>query len=521
METKNNKTKAGIQIALIFLIMINLTTACQKQTKYDGDVKVEYTPRHVNLIRPIVEPERIYYLSLHEKRFKVLPEEMKKLINLRRLVLAFPEIDNWEETASVINSFSKLEDLEISATELNSLPFNPEFLPYLKKLNLIATKGYSLDEEIDKITQFDSLEFLCVSGHKTDHLPEKLADLENLKRFHFGYHAEGFDYERGIEIVSRLPKLEHVQFDKVEFETIPKSFSKLHHLKRLGFYNSAFDMKALLKQVKDWEDLEMLEFKYMDITTLPESIIELESLKTLKLYDNPNLDHQKLFRQLSELPHLEELVISKTILQQQHDRFVMPRDLGGLKNLKRLNMATSQNIVFDSLFDVLTKLPKLEYLSLKHVYPYFKMDDKNFGIPSNIKQMRSLKELDLERSFNSIFNEVDELPELEKLNWANSSTGQIPEVILKTTSLKSLNLNSCELKELPKEIGNLTNLVHLDLGNNQLKDLPESITKLKNLRYLNLMGTHISESEEKRKEIEEMLPNTLIFFGEYEAYEPL
>ena len=72
-----------------------------------------------------------------------------------------------------------------------------------------------------------------------------------------------------------------------------------------------------------------------------------------------------------------------------------------------------------------------------------------------------------------------------------------------------------------EEIGNLKNLVHLDLGNNQLKDLPESITKLKKLRYLNLMGTYISESEEKRKEIEQMLPNTLIFFGEYEAYEPM
>jgi hypothetical protein len=35
------------------------------------------------------------------------------------------------------------------------------------------------------------------------------------------------------------------------------------------------------------------------------------------------------------------------------------------------------------------------------------------------------------------------------------------------------------------------------------------------------MGTHIAESKEKRKKIEQMLPNTLIFFGEYEAYEPI
>ena len=513
--------KSRIQIAVILLVLMSINTACQKQSKYDGEIEVEYTPRHVNLIRPIVDPERIYYMSLHKKRFSVLPEPMKNLNNLRRLVLAFPKIDSWEESASVINSFSKLENLEISATEIKNLPFSPVSVPNLKKLNLVATKGYSIDQEIDKLIQLDSLHYLCIAGLNTDHLPWELSNLDNLKRFDFGYHNEGFDYKEGIEIVSQLSNLEYLQFDKVDFEKIPGNFQKLDHLKRLGFYNSTFDIAQLLNTLRKWENLELLDFKRMDIITLPETLTKLKNLKTLKLHDNRNLNHQKLFRQIAEIPGLEELVISKTILHHQYDRFVMPEELAELKHLKRLDMATSQNIVFDSLFDVLTNLPKLEYLNMKHVHPYFKWEDKNFGIPANIKNMTNLKELDLERSFNSIFNEVDKLPELEKLNWANSGTGEIPKVILKTTSLKSLNLNSCELKELPEEIGNLKNLVHLDLGNNQLKDLPESITKLKKLRYLNLMGTYISESEEKRKEIEQMLPNTLIFFGEYEAYEPI
>jgi len=40
--------KNRIQIVVILLILMNLHTSCQEQTKYDGEVNVEYTPQHVN-----------------------------------------------------------------------------------------------------------------------------------------------------------------------------------------------------------------------------------------------------------------------------------------------------------------------------------------------------------------------------------------------------------------------------------------------------------------------------------------
>jgi|GEM_PF-2388560 len=517
--------KNRIQIVVILLILMNLHTSCQEQTKYDGEVNVEYTPQHVNLIRPIIEPEKIYQMSIEGKNFEMLPMPMKDMKNLRELELSRMNIKDWETSSEVINSFSKLEELEISALELNKLPFNPESLPKLKELDLIAAKGYSLDKEINKILQLKRLEFLCVGGLKTDHLPTELRNHNGLKRFHFGYHKENFDYEEAIEIVSQMPSLEHIQFDIVEFETIPDNIHKLDHLKKLGFYNGSFDISAMLRRVKKWKKLEMLEFKNMDIQTLPNEITEIKTLRTLKLHNNRNLDHQKLFRQLAELPHLEELVISKTILNEQHDRFVMPQELAELKNLKRLDMATSRNVVFDSLFNVLAKLPKLEKLDLYDCKTYLDKDWEFTTIPNYIHEFQNLKELNLKRTFINILRNVEKFPpSLEKLNFSQVGFGRegiFPPVILKTRSLISLNLNDCELKELPEEIGNLTNLVHLDLGNNQLRELPESITKLKKLRYLNLMGTYISESKEKRREIEQMLPNTLVFFGEYEAYEPL
>jgi Leucine-rich repeat (LRR) protein len=513
--------KSNVQLILIVFILMSITSACQQQSKYDREVKVEYTPRHINLIRPIVEPERIYQMFIEDKRFHSLPQEMKKMRNLREFKLRNVKIKDWSSSEEVINSFTKLRELEIPTNEFRMLPFNPGSFPHLNKLNLTMTSGYNLDKEFYKIVELDSLKTLFLGGIKTDHLPEKLTLLKNLKRFDFGYHGDNFDYEEAIDKLSKIPELEHIEFDIVTFDTIPQNFHQLHKLKKLSFYDGKFDMSALLNYIVKWEKLEMLKFFDMDVRSLPENITELNNLKALKLPDNPNLDHQTLFRQLAKLPKLEELDISETILHQQYDRFVMPEELAELKNLKRLDMATSQHLVLDSLFDVLARLPKLEYLNMRH------NSGTNFlcQLPDKLYKLKNLKTLNISRCGPFPLNNVTKLPpKLRKLNYSTARFDErtpIQKVIFTATSLKSLNLNSCRLKNLPEEIGNLKNLVHLDLGNNQLKDLPESITKLKKLRYLNLMGTHIAESKEKRKEIEQMLPNTLIFFGEYEAYEPI
>ena len=442
-----------------------------------------------------------------------------------RTELSYMKIENWENSSAIIDAFPKLKTLAITATDIKVLPFNPNSIPQLESLNLVGSSEYNLDREIHKIKQLHHLKYLCIAGLKTDHLPKQISSLDSMKELEFGYHKQNFNYEKAFELVYKLPSLEHLSFGAVTFDTLPGNFQKLNQLRKLSFYDCSFQFGDLFHEIKTWENFESLMLQNMDVDILPETLTKLKNLKTLKLHDNRNLNHQKLFRQLAEIPGLEELVISKTILHHQHDRFVMPKELGELKNLKRLDMATSQKLVFDSLFDVLANLPKLEKLDLYNCKTYLNKDWKFTTIPGYISEFKNLKELNIKRTFINILRNVEKLPpSLEKLNFSQvgfGRKGMFPPVILKTTSLKSLNLNDCELKKLPEEIGNLKNLVHLDLGNNQLKELPESITKLKKLRYLNLMGTYISESEEKRKEIEQMLPNALIFFGEYEAYEPI
>jgi Leucine-rich repeat (LRR) protein len=499
---------------------MNIFTSCQKKTKYDKEVKVEYTPARTALDLPITNPERVYKLHLDDGRVPSLHEEMMKMRNLRELILYNIQVEDWKTSEKVINSFHKLKNLILVKNQLNSLPFDPDRLACLKSLNLSYNEDFNLSRNIDKLCELDKLEKLVASGIKMKTLPKKFLALKNLKNLYIGDH-ENFDYRQGFSLLSKHTSLEYLSVIYANLNPLPNSLKNLKGLKKFGLYNCHIDLIELLEITRDWNKLEFLKLGSLEIKLLPKSIKDHKNLKTIWLFGNRRLNHKKVFKQLSYLPDLEELNISGTIRQEQHKRFVMPEELAGLKNLKRLDMVTSHNLVFDSLFDVLVRLPKLEHLNISDC----SSEGYIVQFPDVLHKMKNLKELDMSYLGPNPFDKVTSMPpNIEKIKYTNAYFDEkykIQKVIFTATSLKSLNLNSCELKKLPAEIGNLKNLVNLDLGNNQLKDLPESITKLKKLRYLNLMGTHIAESKEKRKEIEQMLPNTLIFFGEYEAYEPI
>jgi len=191
-----------------------------------------------------------------------------------------------------------------------------------------------------------------------------------------------------------------------------------------------------------------------------------------------------------------------------------------LRNLRKLDVSRNTALDHKRLVENLVALPKFEYLDVS----YTSGPKSIVELPDCLAQLKSLKTLIIKDTGPHPFSMITKMPpQLKKLDWEEAHFGEdapLPMIIFTATTLKSLNLNDGRLTELPEAISNLTKLEHLDLGNNQLHDLPKSITKLKKLRYLNLMGTHISESEEKRREIEALLPNTLVFFGEYAAYDP-
>jgi len=68
---------------------------------------------------------------------------------------------------------------------------------------------------------------------------------------------------------------------------------------------------------------------------------------------------------------------------------------------------------------------------------------------------------------------------------------EIPDSILKLTSIVLLDLQKNNIEIIPPAIKNLSNLFHLDLSNNNIKSLPNELFNLTGLITLHLNGNHI------------------------------
>jgi Leucine-rich repeat (LRR) protein len=513
----NKEEKMENKKIIIIQILIVLMFSCKPTPKYTQDVEFEYLPTFYNYEGFSEEPGKVYKAFVQKRHF--LKESIEELQNLVEFDISRLRNPNWNEITQTISSLPNIKRLIIATMDVDTLPIDPVSLQKLEHLDLIGAKGYELENELDKLVKFEKLRFLRITGLKTSHLPQKITQLKNLKEFHFGYHNNDFDYNNAVEIISGLSNLMHVEFDDIPNTFNVKKIRGLNYLQSIAFFNSDLNSCGILNNLQSFRQLENLEFNKMDIETLSDSIYNLITLKSINLRDNSNLNHQKLLQQLAQLPNLEELDFSATIFATLDNKFAFPKELAELKKLRKLNLQQNRNIDFDTLLDYLAQLPEFESLNL-----HFHRTGHITQLPDKLRNLKSLKELNVSYSGPYPLSLVTELPEsLEKLDYSDAKFDEdipIQKVIFTAKNLKSLNLSGSTLKELPEEIGNLKNLVHLDLSYNQIRELPESITECENLRYLNLMYTYIAKDKEKRKEIEEMLPNTLIFFGEYEVWDP-
>ena len=114
------------------------------------------------------------------------------------------------------------------------------------------------------------------------------------------------------------------------------------------------------------------------------------------------------------------------------------------------------------------------------------------GIPSEIAQLTTLKELDLYgNEISTIPLEITQLINLTVLDLGWNEIGDIPSEIARLTSLNKLNLAGNKITIIPPEIAQLRNLTILRLDWNKIEAIPFGITELKNLRELDLRGNPV------------------------------
>lgn len=104
------------------------------------------------------------------------------------------------------------------------------------------------------------------------------------------------------------------------------------------------------------------------------------------------------------------------------------------------------------------------------------------------------------------------LVKLSSLDASVNKIVKLPSTIGNLYQLKSFIVNQNLLTDLPPDIGRLQQLNYLDLWGNAISVLPEEAGRLaKNLKTLDMRAMAINF--EKQKHIQDLLPDTEIFFS--------
>ncbi|MFX1237664.1 MAG: leucine-rich repeat domain-containing protein [Promethearchaeota archaeon] len=154
----------------------------------------------------------------------------------------------------------------------------------------------------------------------------------------------------------------------------------------------------------------------------------------------------------------------------------LPRAIGALIKLEKLNLRINDLPIIPKTFDLLSSL---KFLDLSY--------NKIRTLPKSFSRLKSLEQLYLR------YNDLDTLPEsigslksLKILDLHSNKLSRIPESIGKLKLLSYLDLCGNQLLELPASMENLSSLKYLELSTNNLRILPESMKNLKNLQVLSL-----------------------------------
>lgn len=194
------------------------------------------------------------------------------------------------------------------------------------------------------------------------------------------------------ESVCRYKKLQGLELIDMFGENLPQCICSLSDLRYLSVRNNK--LVTLPKEIVNLKKLTFLNLYWNEnLGELPKNLKELSDMQGINIGGNPNLNLEKTFTLLAQLPNLksvtlsfnrirelppeiglltqvEELVIDNNLLKE------LPREMANMKSLKRI-ILTNNN--FTSIPEIISNLPHVEEVDLANTYEE-DMDDSLAGI---------------------------------------------------------------------------------------------------------------------------------------------
>ena len=152
----------------------------------------------------------------------------------------------WEKIFSKLALLEHLEILEISYTNLSTVP---ETLSELISLKDLILNHNNLNEMPNSLSHLHCLEYLCLSYNKFTIFPSAILSLEYLKKL----KIENNQITSLSTNIYYLKSLELLIIDNNKLTTIPSTVVKLRNLQRLRVYKNQVDNVS--SSLKNWKSL--------------------------------------------------------------------------------------------------------------------------------------------------------------------------------------------------------------------------------------------------------------------------
>lgn len=214
--------------------------------------------------------DTIYVMNIGQLIDDSIPDSLFLYINLETLNLCCNELSYFDPR---IADFSKLKNLDLYHTKINSLPDAFYSLSNIEELDM--TSMYELDYQsvLPQLHRFPKLKRLNLGCNQMKDPKIDFSQMTNLEEFGF-IRQEEIDIKQFLIALSEARKLRVIHLSVNNIEELPPEIKLLSSLEELNLYDNK-------------------------LSTLPKELTELKHLKTVTLIDNP-INEEKI----KELEHL-------------------------------------------------------------------------------------------------------------------------------------------------------------------------------------------------------------------------
>ena len=357
-------------------------------------------------------------INLRDNCITEIPEEVCQL-NLEKLNVADNPLNELPES---FRNFVNMEDLDISFTNLEEIPFQ---ILYLNNIKRLAVKNNVLEKLPESWEKCINIQCLDLSENPFCTLPASISQLQKLEKLNF----KSCCLSEFPNALLHLATLQILNLEDNFITELPGNFHSLN-VKSLNIRRNMLihSPDSLSSQSK----LQNIDVSSNRLTEFPSVIFKLHNIKHIGLGDNF----------ITVLPETWE-------------------------GLHIVTLSLDRNPLVKIGNSPLNELKYIVSLSLRNCL----LDE----IPAYFSFFSRMSKLDISHN-NIMANAIVALPpNLTRLVLDNNPLGSVPESVQEVVKLSQLSLNSCNLRNLPAFICLLKQLQYLSICSNSLTSLPAGV----------------------------------------------